>query len=219
MSAWAPFQLFFAVYAVYHPFVTRKFSRFLRTVLKKIEFKRGGKQRKKSWKGAQVDTFDQVPCPERSLPVSSRAMSLPPCPHWPPWLIPPFSRLLPPLSRLLTPLQTSQPAPGTTELSFLMIGVPPSFCWHRLLVPPELRGGCNSPGTADGCEMLIYLHQPTSWTFGNILTRLARRWPTLPTPKFCIASPWPHLTVMPSVRLVFERAVVRLILCPTCELW
>ena len=52
-------------------------------------------------------------------------MSLPPCPHWPPWLIPPLFRLLP-------PLQTSQPAPGTTEIPKIMIGVLPSFCAHRL---------------------------------------------------------------------------------------
>ena len=51
-------------------------------------------------------------------------MSLPPCPHWPPWLIPPLFRLLPPLSRLLPPLQTSQPAPGTTEIPKTRIGTP-----------------------------------------------------------------------------------------------
>ena len=49
----------------------------------------------------------------------------PKCPHRPAWLFCPLFRLLP-------PLQTSQPAPGTTEIPKIMIGVLPSFCAHRL---------------------------------------------------------------------------------------
>ena len=102
----------------------------------------GDKQRKtaeNSGKGGQVDTCDQVTCPERSRPVGSRRHSSYAAPTisslggytFPQGVL--IDRLFGPLFRLLplvpavTPLQTSHPAPRTSEFPKTDIDVPPSF--------------------------------------------------------------------------------------------